>query len=200
MTSKKYTQKYTDPNIGLANSILDNGKQEPNMLIGSGSLNGELLSSQTTLGSFLTLCEGHQVCVLARNNQLLLKHAFDLVSHSSSMSIHILGLNQCAKKYDHEPGFEVLRKAQCPVKHAQVVFSTVHKAKGLEFMGVFLLEDVQHGPLEEAVLCGGGKASSYEVGGLVKAEVNLIYIACTRAKKWLRLSSSLSALLGDDEL
>ena len=75
---------------------------------------------------------------------------------------------------------------------SDIVFSTTHKAKGLEFSTVRVLDDFlgasgapAHGP----------HPPTFGVGNLPEDEYNLLYVAATRAKKRLRMSRTLFNIL-----
>ncbi|XP_065830335.1 F-box DNA helicase 1-like isoform X1 [Oscarella lobularis] len=87
---------------------------------------------------------------------------------------------------------KLLKDRSRPEKFADIVFSTTHKAKGLEFSTVRVLDDFlgasgapAHGP----------HPPTFGVGNLPEDEYNLLYVAATRAKKRLRMSRTLFNIL-----
>ena len=74
--------------------------------------------------------------------------------------------------------------------NVEVLFSTVHKAKGLEFSTVRLLDDF---------LCSTHFHSSAQhpipLGHLPEDEFNLLYVAATRAKQRLLMSPTLFSVM-----
>lgn len=104
-------------------------------------------------------------------------------------------LDLCSKlTFVGDHGHDVPRYVQalrlrctCDQRLANVVFSTAHKAKGLEFDTVFLADDFY---LEDI---GRPQQLSRNLGCL--EEYHLLYVAVTRARKCLRLSRALYYLL-----
>ncbi|XP_065839010.1 F-box DNA helicase 1-like [Oscarella lobularis] len=85
---------------------------------------------------------------------------------------------------------KLLRDRAKPPDEAEVLFSTVHKAKGLEFSTVRLLDDF---------LCSTHFHSSAQhpipLGHLPEDEFNLLYVAATRAKQRLLMSPTLFSVM-----
>ncbi|GBG31563.1 F-box DNA helicase 1 [Hondaea fermentalgiana] len=82
-----------------------------------------------------------------------------------------------------------LQKQIQPWKEARYVMSTVHKAKGLEFDSVYLLSDFQNLVHVDELTQQLNIDSSVD-----PAEINLLYVAVTRAKRELFLNRSLRDL------
>ena len=70
---------------------------------------------------------------------------------------------------------------------SDILFSTTHKAKGLEFSTVRVLDDFL-GASAHLPTFGG-------VGNLPEDEYNLLYVAATRAKNRLRMPRTLFNIL-----
>jgi F-box protein, helicase, 18 len=71
---------------------------------------------------------------------------------------------------------------------AQVVLATAHKAKGLEWQNVVLANDFAELAAPEATPRGAGVDTE---------EVNILYVAATRARRVLELNEGLERLFGD---
>jgi hypothetical protein len=68
-------------------------------------------------------------------------------------------------------------------RHAHFLLTTVHKCKGMEFDNVILADDFfDYDP---------------NLDGEDEEEVNIMYVACTRAKRTLTLNSTMGSLLTD---
>jgi len=80
-------------------------------------------------------------------------------------------------------------RASCDIRRADIVFSTAHKSKGLEFDTVNLLDD----------FLGNYNFSTgrFDDSGNHEDELNLLYVAATRAKNRLILNSALYQLLSE---
>ncbi|KFQ95070.1 F-box only protein 18, partial [Nipponia nippon] len=74
---------------------------------------------------------------------------------------------------------------------ADYLIGTVHQAKGLEFDTVLIADDFVKVPC----LSGGYERSNFGIGTYPEDEWNLLYVAVTRAKKYLLMSKSLEHLL-----
>ncbi|XP_072027239.1 F-box DNA helicase 1-like [Amphiura filiformis] len=83
---------------------------------------------------------------------------------------------------------EMKRRTIERLEYADIILSTAHKAKGLEFDTVRLTEDFA---LEAFLLEANGQAEC----GIKPDELNLIYVAVTRAKKRLVLNYHLMKFL-----
>ncbi|CAH3154513.1 unnamed protein product, partial [Porites evermanni] len=79
---------------------------------------------------------------------------------------------------------QLLRSKVVRKNKADVIFSTAHKAKGLEFDHVRVAEDFL-----------SGLDSGLYLGELEDDEKNLLYVAVSRAKKSLRLSQKIVNLI-----
>lgn len=100
---------------------------------------------------------------------------------------------------------------------ADVVFATVHKSKGLEFEGVFLGDDFPVVTTQSRSFRKGMMKSSLETATTAKEEeiseedsvstveneeeeeLNLLYVAATRAKTYLVLPMELEKLMNDHD-
>lgn len=69
-------------------------------------------------------------------------------------------------------------------KNPDVILTTAHKSKGLEWDNVVIADDFKF-----------GKENTLD---MPEQELNLLYVACTRAKKKLQLPKELAVLLGED--
>jgi superfamily I DNA/RNA helicase len=74
---------------------------------------------------------------------------------------------------------------------AEMVFSTVHRAKGMEYDAVQLVEDFINEPKLEK-LKADAALSGEQINGIKwNEEINLLYVAITRTRGWLRIPESL---------
>lgn len=91
------------------------------------------------------------------------------------------------EKYEHDIPqlLQQIKKKTVPLEEAQIVLTTAHKAKGLEFPCVRLANDFT--PLVKE-----GQLLSEECP---QAEINLLYVALTRAQKQLELNTQLQDFL-----
>ncbi len=82
-----------------------------------------------------------------------------------------------------------IRAKSVPESQCDVLLVTGHKSKGLEWSNVSLADDFAELFDEKRI--------PFKVGSefLPKDEVNLLYVAATRAKKQLRLNSELRSLM-----
>lgn len=110
----------------------------------------------------------------------------DVVCDKVSPDLELQSRVRIVEKYRHEI-FDILKKIQekvVPRESARVIFSTAHKAKGAEFDNVILTNDyfplVSEGKLKQNVN---------------KEEVNLLYVAATRAKKVLQVNQQIIDIL-----
>ncbi|XP_069657603.1 F-box DNA helicase 1 isoform X3 [Haliaeetus albicilla] len=74
---------------------------------------------------------------------------------------------------------------------ADYLIGTVHQAKGLEFDTVLIADDFVQVPH----LSGDHQRTNFNIGMYPEDEWNLLYVAVTRAKKYLLMSKSLENLL-----
>uniref|UniRef100_A0A8B9MDR6 F-box DNA helicase 1 n=1 Tax=Accipiter nisus TaxID=211598 RepID=A0A8B9MDR6_9AVES len=74
---------------------------------------------------------------------------------------------------------------------ADYLIGTVHQAKGLEFDTVLIADDFVQVPH----LSGDHQRTNFSIGMYPEDEWNLLYVAVTRAKKYLLMSKSLENLL-----
>ncbi|XP_070582308.1 F-box DNA helicase 1-like [Ptychodera flava] len=80
----------------------------------------------------------------------------------------------------HEYCERIRKRFVTNIKTANVVLTTAHKAKGLEFDTVKLTDDFLN-----------SRESSPNTGDLLEDELNLLYVAMTRAKKRLWMKPAL---------
>jgi len=72
---------------------------------------------------------------------------------------------------------------------AEMIFSTVHRCKGMEYDEIFLVEDfISEDKLEK--LTAGKKKEDINVSRLIE-EINLLYVAITRTKRNIHIPESL---------
>lgn len=100
---------------------------------------------------------------------------------------------------------ESIRKAVTAARHAQVTIITAHKAKGLEWDNVMLAndfaslyDDQNDGSL--LPVSTGNADEDKKLGykrTINRDEINLIYVAATRAKRRLKLNQDLGVLVGE---
>ena len=82
---------------------------------------------------------------------------------------------------------KIKRRCNCPENLADYVFTTTHKAKGLEWKTVILLDDfieVTNGIMSDRIKSDGDED-----------EDNILYVAMTRAKEYLAINFSVFDLL-----
>ncbi|XP_074646265.1 F-box DNA helicase 1-like isoform X2 [Tubulanus polymorphus] len=112
----------------------------------------------------------------------------DLEKYASSvMDNELLGKIRIVRTYNHNLPSHIAKirsKTVTDQRIADVLFSTAHKSKGLEFDTVRLTDDYN-------VLPGEGNQSFQ----IKDDEKNILYVAATRAKKRLQLSASVFTVL-----
>jgi superfamily I DNA/RNA helicase len=103
--------------------------------------------------------------------------------NGEGVDLELAGAVGLIKKLGNQllPVLERVSEAASAPWDTSLVFSTAHRAKGLEWTRVILLDDFP--PL--------GRATSLE-------EANLVYVAATRAKRHLTLSRSLNSLSNNE--
>lgn len=120
-------------------------------------------------------------------------HFNDLKEYAeSTLDIEVLGRCHLVETYqDNIPDY-VRRMRECyTASQTDVpIFVTCHKAKGLEWNHVHISEDFEDLYDEDGKLRKLGKGDD----ALTKDEVNLLYVAVTRAKKTLSLNYNLTRL------
>lgn len=94
----------------------------------------------------------------------------------SKESVEVQRLVKMAMRADVADLIERLEKAN-KSKEPQVVLTTAHKSKGLEFDNVIIGDDFKFGEKETL--------------DIPEQELNLLYVACTRAKKKLQIPTQL---------
>lgn len=114
---------------------------------------------------------------------------------SKAYDVELLGKIKFVRVYNNRiPSILQLleRRHTNNMEHAEYVFATAHKAKGLEFSTVVLLDDF--------IMAGGVTTPDYTVwllGGVEAVdedERNLLYVAATRAKNCLVVNQSTYAI------
>lgn len=110
----------------------------------------------------------------------------DVVCDKDAPDLELSSRVRIVEKYRHDI-FNILSRIQqkvVPREEARIIFSTAHKAKGAEFDNVVLTNDyislVSEGKLKKDVY---------------REEVNLLYVAATRAKKILQLNEQIINVL-----
>ncbi|XP_050414596.2 F-box DNA helicase 1 [Patella vulgata] len=109
---------------------------------------------------------------------------------TKAMDPELLGKIKIVKTYNHNlPGHidKILSKTIKDISVADVVFSTAHKAKGLEFSTVKVTDDYTY--------LGPGSSVVLGPGPIPYDESNLLYVAITRAKQALQLSPVIVKIL-----
>lgn len=97
-------------------------------------------------------------------------------------------ISEIVEKYEHEiPSiFKKLKECQVPKEEAQIIYSTVHRAKGMEYDLVEITDDfIKEEKLDELIK---NKETSIEK---ISEEINILYVAITRAKNVLYLPEKL---------
>jgi hypothetical protein len=118
---------------------------------------------------------------------------------------------QCVLKYQQRTleAMEFFKKhvldKDVPVEQADIILTTCHKAKGLEWANVQLCDDFIALNQYEKKKAGKGSIKGSPDGPWQFAmgfgdRVNLLYVACTRPKKLLSLPLSMQNMLGDSDL
>lgn len=106
---------------------------------------------------------------------------------NETQDIELLGKIKIVKTYTHQLPSHINKiRSKCikSMDMADVVFSTAHKAKGLEFSTVKLTDDYAAADVRDA-------------RGATVEESNILYVAMTRAKKRLIMPSGLKTLLNN---
>ncbi|KAK6176078.1 hypothetical protein SNE40_014433 [Patella caerulea] len=109
---------------------------------------------------------------------------------TKAMDPELLGKIKIVKTYNHNlPGHidKILSKTIKDICVADVVFSTAHKAKGLEFSTVKVTDDYTY--------LGPGSSVVLGPGPVPYDESNLLYVAITRAKQALQMSPVIVKIL-----
>lgn len=82
---------------------------------------------------------------------------------------------------------------------AEMIFSTVHRCKGMEYDEVTLLNDfVNEEKLKQYILQNGGDKITQQAKDKLSEEINILYVAATRAKSKLKIPSDLNPLKSID--
>lgn len=80
-------------------------------------------------------------------------------------------------------------------EEADMIFSTVHRCKGMEYDEVTLLSDFMHEEkLKMQVAQAGGELLPEKIKHKLAEEVNIVYVAATRARVKLRLPAEINPL------
>lgn len=78
---------------------------------------------------------------------------------------------------------------------ADMIFSTVHRCKGMEYDEVTLLSDfINEDKLKKQVTQAGGAAMPEKVKNKLAEEINILYVAATRARRKLKLPPEINPL------
>ncbi len=103
---------------------------------------------------------------------------------------------QVVKEFgDRLPGLISELKANHSLKEeADMIFSTVHRCKGMEYDEVTLLNDfISEEKLKKYIFQFGEKITAQEKDRLAE-EINILYVAATRAKNKLKIPAEISPL------
>lgn len=93
--------------------------------------------------------------------------------------------------YDILRSLKKLHVADSDREHADMIFSTVHRAKGMEYDIVHLVNDfVSESKLKKAKGEAAAKKETVDIARL-NEEINLLYVALTRAKQQLHIPDNL---------
>lgn len=84
------------------------------------------------------------------------------------------------------------KRAACPVNEARIMLTTAHRSKGLEWDNVILGEFFDWGKYKDALTKGEGAR--------YREELNLLYVATTRARKNLVSNTALRAAMREEGL
>ncbi len=175
-------------NLGLLQQAIDYIHDNPNndQLYFEGNINSYTYAEDgASLYDVLNLAQGRKARI---KNELIrkmedLEDLEDYVDSTGDEEIRLL-LKIVQEHGDEIPGLLNEIKARHAVKQdrtaADMIFSTVHKSKGMEYDEVYLASDFIN---EETIL---KKRDEIEAGELDPArlieEINLLYVAMTRAK------------------
>jgi superfamily I DNA/RNA helicase len=88
-----------------------------------------------------------------------------------------------------------LRQLQVPRDQAEVIFSTVHKAKGQEYDTVEIMDDFLNGERIKDMLSMARKDPEYAAKldlNKISEEINILYVALTRARNTLMMGFDVS--------
>ncbi|KAK7101829.1 hypothetical protein V1264_020153 [Littorina saxatilis] len=133
--------------------------------------------------------DGHEI-----QNQFIkrFQNLADLEKYAEkTLDNELMGKIRIVKTYHHNLPqclHKIREKAVSNVASADVVFSTVHKAKGLEFSTVKITDDFID--LHDIL-----RVTSIEKHMMQGEEANLLYVAVTRAKRALIMSKTVRTLL-----
>lgn len=95
---------------------------------------------------------------------------------------------------------QLLRNISAKTKaHADIILNTMHSSKGSEYQNVILLGDVSDPATIKMFLGLNEDKYSYD-SNMLKAEINLIYVALTRATEKLDIRELIEASEEDEEL
>jgi len=80
-------------------------------------------------------------------------------------------------------------------EEADMIFSTVHRCKGMEYDDVILLNDfINHEKLKKQVALYGGDDITAQDKNRLAEEINILYVAITRAKNKLKIPPEINPL------
>ncbi|ESO99456.1 hypothetical protein LOTGIDRAFT_113635 [Lottia gigantea] len=109
---------------------------------------------------------------------------------NKAMDHELLGKIRIVRTYNHSlPSHinKILEKSVNDLQVADIVFSTAHKSKGLEFSTVRVTDDFNY--------LGPGSSINFGLGPVPHDESNLLYVAVTRAKNALLMSPDILKIL-----
>ncbi|MCU4175261.1 UvrD-helicase domain-containing protein [Carboxylicivirga sp. N1Y90] len=160
-----------------------------------GQLNSYTFSDEGgSIYDILNLYNGNRH--LIKDAQIAVMPGFEELKHyiNETGGSNLKPLIDLVEKYHKDLPYYLKRIKDCQVdvsqKHeADMVFSTVHKCKGLEFDEVFLQEDFIN---EQSIMDAksGIKAGEIDVAK-IEEEINILYVAVTRTKSQLHIPSGL---------
>ena len=119
-------------------------------------------------------------------------HLKDYLEETSDTSLR--ALVDLVEKYNKDIPFFISRIKDCCVDEtqkdqAEMIFSTVHKAKGMEYDQVFVCDDFIN---EQQIIDLKPAIKAQETNpGTISEEINLLYVAATRVKSKLHIPISL---------
>lgn len=160
-----------------------------------GQLNSYTFSDEGgSIYDILNLYNGNRH--LIKDAQIAVMPGFEELKEyiSETGGSNLKPLIDLVEKYHKDLPYYLKRIKDCQVdvanKHeADMVFSTVHKCKGLEFDEVFLQEDFIN---EQSIMDAksGIKAGEIDIAK-IEEEINILYVAVTRTKSQLHIPSGL---------
>lgn len=159
-------------NAGVIQNIFDYNDRHPELVVGASC---DLKEIEKFVYAYSNLCEGKKV-----EHPLLF--AFDNVGElrqyceENTEDLEITGMVKLIDKFSPKGLIAAIKKCES-AKKVDIMVTTAHKSKGLEWNDVYIYSDFFYDVRDE--------------DGLIEIhpeELNLIYVACTRAKRHIDIA------------